>query len=177
MKAEDLQKANNAMSAQQQLLYDYELKKCFDHIERVHSLCNVLYTFYPVPLAIAAEPLYDWEKCVAFMRTTLKANGYYVRIYKDARTLFISWDPAIAKKGKDIECNVHNREDRSEGTSSKIKSESQPQQNLKSTKKGPEVVIDFNPANPLSQLNLRATLMANNPKYQHLKSIHAASRK
>ena len=161
MKVEELKRSSDAMNAQQQALFNIELKKCYDHIERVHSHDNKGYTFYPVPLALPAEPVYDWEKCVMFMRASLKTDGYYVRIYKDARTLFISWDPAMVKK------DPHLNEQRQDEPLPRVQ-QAAPQE----ARPKKELVIDFNPASPLSQLNLRATLMANNPKYGHLKSIH-----
>jgi hypothetical protein len=157
MRAEDLHGATRAMGAHCARLYSTELDKAFHHIARVHAQCNKMYTFYSVPLVLPGEPCFQHADCLAYLKSQLRDNGYQVRVHKDGRTLFISWDK-LQERPLPTGPNQHaEAAGRRAGAPSKGAED-----------EAEELVIMFNPDDPLSQLNLRAQLMAANPKYDHI---------
>jgi len=159
IKAEDLRKTRGQMETQQRALYDNVKTECFHRIERVHSQSNAEYTFYCVPLAVSGEPMYDWRGCVQYLKTTLRENGFRVKLHKDRRTLFISWDDPVREVAPSSPAPVTT------------------QKADPAVEEGSELVINFDPRDPLSHLNLRAQLMAANGKFAHLKTLQSAKKK
>jgi hypothetical protein len=156
------------MAAQQQTLYENVLSECFQKIQRVHNQSNAQYTFYTVPLAISGEPMYEWVGCVSHVKKALRENGFAVRLHVDRRTLFISWDEAAEQ---DTEHQVEK----------KAGSEIAPSTGMTNAGdedgRGSDLVINFDPRDPLSHVNLRAQLMAANGRYAHLKTVQTMRRK
>lgn len=168
IRAQDLRKTKGDMEAQQRSLYDNIISECFHRIQRVHSESNAEWTFYCVPLALSGEPMYDWRGCVQHLKTSLTENGFKVKLHKDRHTLFISWDEPKA-------------ETRSSPSAENPRAPTRSQPSMRtggSDRAGEtELVINFNPRDPLSHLNLRAQLMAANGKFAHLKTLQSSKKK
>jgi uncharacterized protein DUF5759 len=178
MRAEDLRKDKGSLVTQQQRLFDSELSQCFHRIQRVHEKSNCEYTFYTIPLAVSGEPIYDWKGCVDFVKNNLRDNGFSVRVHRDMRTLFISWD----KEGKKTRPSAREKDNDMDGSMEERRGENQKEMDFQESRKDPrdsgeELVINFNPKDPLSHLNLRAQLMAANGKFAHLKNVQGLKRK
>ena len=154
IKAQDLRRARGDMVIQQTALFESVLLQCFQKIQRVHSQSSAQYTFFCIPLAISGEPMYEWLGCVSHVKKALRENGFSVRLFRDKRTLLISWDEAPASQDR-----VETR------------GESPAEEKAAEPEDAGELVINFDPRDPLSHLNLRAQLMAANGKYAHLKNV------
>ena len=182
MRAEDLRKDRGSIVTQQQRLFDSELSQCFHRIQRVHERSNCEYTFHTIPMAVSGEPIYDWKGCVEFVKSRLRENGFSVRVYRDKRTLFISWDEEGKKKDSSSEEQPAKKDNERDRTEERRDDKREERRDDRRDDKGPrdrgeELVINFNPKDPLSHLNLRAQLMAANGKFAHLKNVQELKRK
>lgn len=190
MRAEDLRKSRDESESRQRFLYDKVMNECAHRIQRVWAQSRSEYTFYCVPFVIAGEPMYDWRACVQHVKVALREHGYSVKLHKDQHTLFISWDKSVEKKAQDVKKPDEKKtpagktpDDKKSSEGSNVPSDGKGERKREEKKASQrnhehyEEEIDFNPRDPLSQLNLRARLMAANTKYQHLQSVQALKRR
>jgi hypothetical protein len=59
--------------------------------------------YYVIPPIIIGYPLYDYEKCINYIISSLQKSGLYVSILPNKNTIYISW------KLEDISNNPKNR--------------------------------------------------------------------
>jgi hypothetical protein len=86
----DLHREMNIKNEKMIQCFDMALKRCHSKI-RICSGQKQLKCFFEVPEFMVGCPLYDLNKCITYVMTELKANGFFVQYYFP-KWLYISWD-------------------------------------------------------------------------------------
>jgi hypothetical protein len=153
LKAGDLTKNEIVFKRLRKKAYLTQYEKCVHLIESINKH-NLRYTTYTVPVIVPSQPHYDVDECTIYLKEELLKADFYVRLMKPGNVLYISWkseDVAKVRKMKE------KKENRTNSNSSSDVSKFQE--------------IDYNPDSALSNVHLTTTLMMENPKYAHLKSL------
>lgn len=71
--------------------YDAVLQKCYGRVRQANAL-DQMRIMFEVPDFILGVPLYDIQRCMAYMIHQLRTHGFVVTYYFP-RILYVSWDP------------------------------------------------------------------------------------
>jgi len=89
-------------------IYDNVLKKCHQRIIRSTKLNPYInYCFYIVPKFVYGIPLYNIEKCINYLVTSLTKNGFSVT-YTHPNFLLISWEKKREEKKQKLSIFPNN---------------------------------------------------------------------
>jgi hypothetical protein len=169
LKASDLTKNEAIFKRIRKRQYATEYEKCLDLIQTVNDHCHLQYTTYAVPVMIPGQPHFDADECTIYLKEELLKAEFYVRLMKPGNVLYISWKlEDIEKVRKSNEKKL--RENYQDDTVSDVNEDSKHRQE-KSLKSSTPMIIDYNPESALSNVRLTTSLMLDNPKYAHLKSV------
>jgi hypothetical protein len=86
----DLHRVINTKKERKKVIYNHVLAQLHKKIQQYAEQERVN-IFYDVPEMVQGLPLYDINKCMAYMIKELRANGFLVKYYYP-RTLYVSWD-------------------------------------------------------------------------------------
>ena len=91
----ELYSIKNKKELSKHISYDKIIELCHSKIKKI-AQAGGMNIFYEVPYIIIGLPLYDINKCVEYVYSSLKKNGLLVQIlpYPNNTTLYISWNPA-----------------------------------------------------------------------------------
>ena len=79
------------------------LNKCHKLIQRYNKTIKIKSCHFNVPEYEFGIPLYNYNELLMFLYNNLKNNGLYVKILKDEKKLYISWDEKL------IDINQYNK--------------------------------------------------------------------
>ena len=83
-------------------IYDNVLKNCHNKIRRAVKLSPYNnFCFYIIPKIIYGVPLYNLEKCIAYLFINLTKNGFIIN-YAHPNLLLISWTKPKETKPKPL---------------------------------------------------------------------------
>jgi len=111
---------------------------------------------------VPGEPYYNMDECIIYLKEELKKSDFYVRLMKPGNILYISWRPEDVEKVKRHNNKYETSTEREDYYHHK-------RHRVIEDDKAP--TIEFDPDSALSNVRLRASLMMNNPKYEHLPSV------
>ena len=161
--------------------YKTEFHKCLDAVKTVNEHSRKQYTLYSVPLVLPGDPNFELEECISYLKSELSKAEFYVKLMQGAgNVLFISWKPEhITLMQEKARKRMRKEKEREEQEKEKEKEREKEQAKAKQRQVNPAVpeepssprVLEFHPKSALSHLSLRSSLMKDNPKYAHLKSL------
>jgi hypothetical protein len=153
-KARLLQEEQSARREPELKAFERHAKMCLAHVETINRQTCQTYTVYEIPYRTADDPpQMDAKKCIEHVRDRLRGEGFMVKICKDMKTLFISWDELHTRGDSPTKRGRNHRQAKRRKARGK-----------RSTDRGGDdssdaEVIYYNPSDPLSRLNLKAKLM------------------
>lgn len=169
-KASDLLKDDQEKHKLRLANYRIEFQKCLDTIANVNMYSHNNFTFYKLPLVLPGDPHFELQECIAYFKEELARAEFYVKLKHPGDILLISWHPQHVKLVQDqVQRRKEKQRKEKEKEKAKVKKDEGKGTNLP-VKETPRQ-IDFQPDSALSNLSLRSSLMKDNPKYAHLKSI------
>lgn len=86
----DLHRVINSKKERKKVIYNHVLAQLHKKIQQ-YAEQEQVNIFYDVPEMVQGLPLYNINKCMAYMIKELRANGFLVKYYYP-RTLYVSWD-------------------------------------------------------------------------------------
>lgn len=156
LKASDLTKNEGIFRRMRKRNYAAQYEKCLDLIQTVNDHCHHQYTIYTVPVIVPGQAHYDLDECTIYLKEELLKADFYVRLMKPGNQLYISWKPEDVEKVR------------------KMKERKRKEEEIDGERRKPTLsrdIIDYNPDSALSNVHLTTSLMMENPKYAHLKSL------
>ena len=185
-KASDLLKEEEVLSKLRKSNYRVQYQKCLNVVDTAHTDLHKQYTLYKIPLVLPGDPHFDLTECVAYLKKKLTDAEFYVKLMQPGNILLISWLPDHVEKVKKKaarEVRKGQQRDEAKSKDAKIAKDakdavnSKTQQSEETAAKAREDRIAYRPASALSNLSFRSSLMRDNPKYDHLKSMQRLKRK
>ena len=178
-KASDLLKEEEARAKLRKTNYRVQFQKCLSAVESAHKDYHRQYTQYTIPFALPADPHFTLTECISYLKEKLTEAEFYVKLMKPGNVLLISWlpeDVVKVKKKVDEKARLRQkeREERKERAAA-LRAMEQPPPTEQGSQ-GP-ARIEYKPTSALSNLSLRSSLMRDNPKYDHLKSMQRLKRR
>ncbi len=178
-KASDLLKEQEARAKLRRKNYRIQYQKCLSAVASANKDCHKQYTQYTIPLVLPADPHFTLTECIAYLKEKLTEAEFYVKLMQPGNVLLISWLPEdVLKVQKKVEKKVEKKakERQKERDERKQRADARsPPAPLEQPREPPR--IDYQPTSALSNLSLRSSLMRDNPKYDHLKSMQRLKRK
>lgn len=180
-KASDLLKEEEARAKLRRTNYRVQFQKCLSAVETAHKDLHRQYTQYTIPFALPADPHFTLAECISYLKEKLTEAEFYVKLMKPGNVLLISWLPEdvvkVKKKAeKKAKLRQKERDERKERAAALRAMEQPPAAERPQGSQGP-AKIEYQPSSALSNLSLRSSLMRDNPKYDHLKSMQRLKRR
>ncbi len=185
-KASDLLKEEEVLSKLRKSNYRVQYQKCLNVVDTAHTDLHKQYTLYKIPLVLPGDPHFDLTECVAYLKKKLTDAEFYVKLMQPGNILLISWLPDHVEKvkkkaAKEIRKGQQKDEAIKDAKTAKdakdFQNSSSKNRQTEGTAAKSEDRIAYQPASALSNLSFRSSLMRDNPKYDHLKSMQRLKRK
>lgn len=205
-KASDLLKNDKELKFLRLKNYKTELSKCLDVIYTANLHAHSQFTTFNVPSSLPGDPNFIQQECLEFLKIELSKLDFYVKTLKPGDSLLISWmenhiehvKKKNRKKALEIERQTektiflsnadkqhpyqhqHQHQDQYHQHQHQHQHQDQYHQHHRQNQHQSDtknIILNYNPDSALSNLHFTTSLIKENPKYSHLKSVQKSRKK